>query len=263
MTPFASHHQLKGKAYYLGQRIDLKTFEKSARLATSPLVVSAGADGVAVLFRYGVAVFFGLDETEEEIFLGRLQPFVTVPVSHRETEQVDLTLSTSGNDAGAITLDEFDLPRLQVVADVLAKSAVLSHYEAVLAKTFERIEPLSTRLGHGGRFTHRSRDLLKYIGDVLVIEGKMVGRVEVSEKPELLWEEPRYERLYARLADEYELQERHLALERKLSLVSRTAETMLELLQNKRSLRVEWYIVILIVVEILLTLYEMWRPHGA
>jgi len=48
-----------------------------------------------------------------------------------------------------------------------------------------------------------------------------------------------------------------LALERKLDLISRTAETLLGLLQDKRTLRVEWYIVILIVVEIVLYVYEL------
>ncbi|MBN2255575.1 MAG: RMD1 family protein, partial [Deltaproteobacteria bacterium] len=65
------------------------------------------------------------------------------------------------------------------------------------------------------------------------------------------------ERLYARLEDEYELRERHVALERKLELISKTAQTLLDMLQAKRTLRVEWYIVILILVEIMLTLYDM------
>jgi uncharacterized Rmd1/YagE family protein len=34
-------------------------------------------------------------------------------------------------------------------------------------------------------------------------------------------------------------------------------QTLLEMLGSRHSLRVEWYIVILIVVEILLTLYEL------
>jgi uncharacterized Rmd1/YagE family protein len=83
----------------------------------------------------------------------------------------------------------------------------------------------------------------------------MVGRVEIGENPEILWDRPELERLYMRLIDEYELRERHRAIERKLELISRTAETALELLHNKRSLRVEWYIVILILVEIVLFLY--------
>jgi uncharacterized Rmd1/YagE family protein len=46
-------------------------------------------------------------------------------------------------------------------------------------------------------------------------------------------------------------------LECKLNLISTTAQTLLELVQAQRTLRVEWYIVILIVVEIGLTLYEL------
>lgn len=47
------------------------------------------------------------------------------------------------------------------------------------------------------------------------------------------------------------------ALNRKLELISRTVATLLEVVQNKRSLRVEWYIVLLILFEIVLTLYDM------
>ncbi|MGH8589703.1 MAG: hypothetical protein ACREXX_10350 [Gammaproteobacteria bacterium] len=50
------------------------------------------------------------------------------------------------------------------------------------------------------------------------------------------------------------------ALHRKLEVIGQTVETVLDLLQSRRSLRVEWYIVILIVAEIFLSLYEMfWR----
>lgn len=63
--------------------------------------------------------------------------------------------------------------------------------------------------------------------------------------------------LYLLLADEFELRERQLALERKLAVVNTTVETLLELSHVGRSLRVEWYIVILIVFEILLTLFTM------
>jgi uncharacterized Rmd1/YagE family protein len=85
----------------------------------------------------------------------------------------------------------------------------------------------------------------------------MVGRVQVDEKPELIWDRPDLERLFVRLEDEYEISERYAALNQKLELISRTAETVLELLQHRRSMRVEWYIVILIVLEILLTLWQM------
>jgi uncharacterized Rmd1/YagE family protein len=100
-------------------------------------------------------------------------------------------------------------------------------------------------------------DLLRYIGDTLLTHHKMAGRVEAGEKPTALSESPAFTRLFTRLEDEYEVQERRLALDRKLELISRTVGTLVDLLQNKRALRVEWYIVILIVVEIILTLYQL------
>ena len=105
------------------------------------------------------------------------------------------------------------------------------------------------------------RELLRHIGDVLATQHNMVGRVETGEKPELLWDHPELERLYARLAEEYELRERDRALDRKFDVISRTAETLLSVLQNRTALRVEWYILALIVAELILSIYPpaLWR----
>ena len=59
------------------------------------------------------------------------------------------------------------------------------------------------------------------------------------------------------LEDEFEIHERLAALDRKLELIARTERTLVDLISTKHSLRVEWYIVGLIVFEIVLTLYEM------
>jgi len=166
----------------------------------------------------------------------------------------------SGEDrveGGEIVLRDATVESLQVIADVLAKSVVLGYYEASLAAIFDAVEPFAQGLKGGGRTTPKDRDLLRYIGDTLLTQHKMVGRVEVGEKPDVLWELPGLARLFSRLEDEYELQERKLGVDRKLDLISHTVETLVDLLQNKRALRVEWYIVILIVIEIVLTLYQL------
>ncbi len=87
----------------------------------------------------------------------------------------------------------------------------------------------------------------------------MVGRVQPSEKPDVLWDRPDLEVLHLRVADEFEIRDRNIVLERKLDLIARTAELLLDLLQNRRALRVEWYVVALIIFEILLTLFQIWR----
>jgi uncharacterized Rmd1/YagE family protein len=122
---------------------------------------------------------------------------------------------------------------------------------------FDQVEPFAISLQTQKFRRGRAEALLKQIGNCLMIQHKIVGRVEIIDKPELLWEYPELDRLYTRLEDEYEIRERHQALERKLDLVSRTAETALELQHQNTGLRLEWYVVILIVIEVLLSLYEL------
>jgi uncharacterized Rmd1/YagE family protein len=251
---------VKNRALFIGERLDLKTLEETDYLATVPLVVAAGEQGCAVLFRYGAVVLFGLSPIEEASFLSYLKPFVVEPFASPETEEAILRLDKTGEgrvENGVIWLQDFSIGRLQIVGDILAKTVVLAHYEVGTGKIFDQIEPFAEGLQRTTKDERWGKELLRQLGRTLSIQHKIVGRVEIIDKPELLWDAPDLERTYLRLEDEYEIRERHLALERKLELISRTAETALDLLQHNTGLRVEWYVVILIVVEILLSIYDV------
>jgi uncharacterized Rmd1/YagE family protein len=162
-----------------------------------------------------------------------------------------------------VLLKDTSVERLEIVADILAKSVVLAKYESTVAQTFDRTELFAAELAKQRTGSEMARELLSHLGSALLIEQQMVGRVQIDDTPELLWDRPDLERLFARLRDEFEIIDRFRALNRKLELVSRTVETALHLIQTRRSLRVEWYVVILIVLEILLTLYQLFwlRSH--
>jgi len=213
------------------------------------------------LFRYGVAVFARLSAIEEDEVVRSLRARVHEPLETPETDQVQVRVNPTGEDhiapTGAISLEQASLERLQIIANVLSKSQVLGHSEAGIADVFDRIEPLAVGLQRKGRPGAKAKELLRQIGDVLLAQHRMVGRVEVEEKPDVLWDHPELERLYARLEDEYELVERSRAMERKLALISQTAGTLIELVHNQRSLRLEWYIIGLIGLELLLSLYGL------
>ena len=249
------------RALLLGERLDTRAFERDEPLGMAPLTVDIPGGGVAVLFRYGAVVLFGTATAALDNFVASLRASVTaaLPVVERDDARVVIRAEADQvvDLAGNIFLTEKTTERLQVVADILAKGLVLSHYETRIADIFDGIEPLAATLREKGRAGARSKELLRHIGDVLLMQQKMVGRVETGEKPELLWDHPELERLYVRLAEEYELRDRDRALDRKLDVVSRTVETLLGLVQTRSSLRVEWYIVLLIVAELLLTTYPL------
>ena len=249
------------RALLLGQRLDTRSLESGNVLGTAPVATSIVGGGIAVLFRYGVVVLFGASRDAADRLLGSVQPFVIDPLPVPEQEEGRLVIRPGSDQCvdttGNIVLPDQMIERFQLVADVLAKNLMLSHYETRIASIFDRIEPLAATLRKEGRTGARSRELLRHIGNVLAMQHKMVGRVETGEKPELLWEQPELERLYMRLADEYELRDRDRAIDRKLDVISRTVEMLLGLVQTRSSIRVEWYIVLLIVAELLLAAYPM------
>ena len=259
---FGSRTDIAIRAMFLGDRLDTAAFRESERVGVSPLVIRHG-QGLVVMFRYGAVVMFGIEPLEQASLLRQLREFVATPFSEPEQEQLALRVTPDADDrpeGATIGLKSLSVERIQVVADVLAKSVVLAHHEEAVAKVFERVEPLATSMERGTIKNSGGKVLLSHIGSALRVQTQMVARVGVTDKPDLLWERPGLELLYARLEDEFELSERHTALERKLALVSQTAETLLEVLQHRHTLRVEWYIVLLIILEIMLSLYSMFGP---
>lgn len=257
---FSGKSRVRVNSINIAERFDLRPLDSNHCLAIAPMTIAAGRDGCAVLFRYGVVVLFGLDSLEEVSFLANLKNLVQEPDPSPINEETELRLDPEADDrmdGNAIVLRAPNPDRLQVIASILAKSVKLERYEASIKAGFDQIEPLAVSLQQLGKARLGARKLLQNIGNALLIEHKMVNRMEIEEKPELLWDRPDLEPLYLHLENEFELRDRLRVLERKLDLVSRTVETVLDLLNHKRSLRVEWYIVLLIVVEIGLTLYEM------
>src|SRR3954462_8355602 len=90
------------------------------------------------------------------------------------------------------------------------------------------------------------RDVLKLIGNALLVRHRVSGRVAVEEKPDVLWDRHDLERLYARLEDEYELKERAGGLNAKLAVIGETATALTDLIHTERSLRLEIVIAVLI-----------------
>lgn len=252
-------------ALHLGDRINTMGFEDEA-LSAVPLAVRVGKAGIAVLFRYGVAVLIGLSPEDETGFLERLKPRVGGKLQRFEEETAVVALAGGTEDqvqaGGPIQLRDMSLERLLVIADVLAKSVVLAHDEREVAKVFEIIEPFAKELADHGRTRRDRKGVLQLIGNALLVQHRVSGRVAVGEKPDALWERPDLERLYARLEDEYELKERVDTLNRKLAVVAETADTLADIIDTRRSLRLELIVVVLIAFEIVVTFYQIYAARG-
>jgi uncharacterized Rmd1/YagE family protein len=255
-----SRQEIKARALLLGDRLDLKRFKISDCLATTPRTLQVDDDGgIAVLFRYGVVVLFGVETLNELSFVESLQSMLTGHYVAPEIEEMEIhsRRNSMSVQSGAIQLDEITLEKLQVIADALSKNLVLTLYEKKVAGEFDKIEPLAQELASHGRVSAGSRALLSKIGSMLLIEHRMVGRAEIGDKPETLWYFPQLAGLYASLEDEFELLERQAALDRKLRLIADTSQTLADVWDNKQLHKLEWYVIGLIFFEIVISLVEL------
>jgi uncharacterized Rmd1/YagE family protein len=249
------------KALLLSDRIDTSNLEHDGVVSTAPLTFKFGSDGFVTLFRYGVVVLMGLTTAEETEIVNRLRLRLIRPVKPVEEEAALVEIAPDKDEqilpGGPIMLKTMTPEHLIVIADALSKSVVLARDEREVAAVFELTEPFARQLAEKGRADAGRHAILKQIGNALLVQHRLSGRVAVAEKPDVVWDRPDLDRLYARLDDEYELQERAEALTRKLAVVAETAEVLTDIIDTRRSLRLEIIVVVLIAIEILFAGYQI------
>jgi uncharacterized Rmd1/YagE family protein len=249
------------RAFFVSERLNTSGLERGDVLATMPLAFRVNTNGIAILFRYGVVVLIGLNALEEEEFIGGLDQRMVGKFARRDEEIAIIELAPEKEDqippGGPICLQSLSPERLILVSEALAKSVVLARHEREVASVFDTTEPFARELSRSGRMHGSRRSILKNIGNALLVRHRVSGPVEVEEKPDVLWDKPHLERLYARLADEYELKERAESLNRKLAVIAESAQVLTDIIDTRRSLRLELIIVLLILFEVLVTIYQL------
>lgn len=253
------------RALQLGESLDIKGLEREDAFSTNPLAFRTASGGSAVLFKTGAVAFFNMTPIEEDEMIRGLAGRVINPLDVREVETVGIVVKAADEElvssAGTLQVKSADQNRLLLVAEALAMSVALAYDERRIARAFVRIEPVATSLIKRRLPAGPQSALLEQIGEALLIQQRLASRVDLDEKPDVLWDHPELERFWAKLVDEYDLPSRARAIERKLVVIRETADTITDLISTRTSHRLEWYIIVLIGIEIALGLYDRFFKH--
>lgn len=249
---------LVANARVLAGRIDTRALVEDARRLADP------SGGMTFVFRYGAVVSIAAADAAAPAIDAALKRYLRDPADAIEAETAEITLTRQRADRigedGQILLAEADEARLTLVAIVLARSAVLSRDEILVSHAFDRIAPLVSDLRETGRTRFPVRHAMRLVGEVLAARHRVMATVQADERPDVLWDNPELDRLYARLEAEHELDDRAEVLERKFVALGDFAEVLLNIIQDKRAFRLELAVIALIAFEILLALVDMhWR----
>lgn len=248
------------RAIQLGETLDLKGLEREDAFSTDPLGFRTASGGSVMLFKSGAAVFAALTPVEEEGIISGLADRISAPLAVRETEAVMVSIRPDADDgisaAGVIYFRAADDTRLLLAGEALAVSVALAFDERRIAAASDQVAKVADELKAGKLPSATRGELLGQIGEALSIQQRLAARVDLDEKPDVLWDHPELERVWAKLVDEYDLPQRARAIDRKLAVIRDTSETIGDLISTRTSHKLEWYIIALIAFEIVMSLYD-------
>ena len=258
MNDKAQGRAIKVRALAVGDRIDTLGYERPDMFSVAPLAFRFGASGRVAVYRFGVIVLAGLSPEEEKEGLASLKSRVA-EARDAATDEDSITVNVGGGDdkvsSGVVNVQKFGDERFIVIADTLAKSVGLTRNERSVNAVFEAVEPLATDMASLGRTPSDRKAVLKLVGEAILLQHRLTARIAGYEKPNVVWDKPELERLYDRLTEEYEIEDRTETLEGKLEVVVDNARLLAEVLDAGRAGRIEIWITILIAMEVVLSLW--------
>lgn len=151
-------------------------------------------------------------------------------------------------DKAAFAIGMSRLTRLLVLENSLEQHLQLSKSNA-------------EHLSKGLRITTSELAFLQLTGKLFLLRGRLNLYLELIETPDLYWTEPTLEKIYDSVSKTLDINSRILILNRKLDYATDEQRAFLTVLSEKKGTRLEWIIIILIMVEVAFELFHFYEDY--
>ena len=257
------------QADYFDGQIDLKAFcaahPHHPILGANPLVLEPQKGSFVYLARFGGVVFWNCPETlirqvHEE--LKSLPGLSRLEEQARDFLQVKVGAAEDSIGFSEVRLRDFTLDKLCIVSLALAQSVALEHFEGAVSRAMARFQPVVGALSHEGKMLLPHRKVLQIIGFSMEVRAAVLDNLTLFDDPPETWESESLAHLDSALYDQFDLEERLKAIREKLAYLHDAGSTFRGLLDTRKNHRLEWIIILLILVEILLFIWKDLLPPG-
>jgi uncharacterized Rmd1/YagE family protein len=220
----------------------------------------AGVESYALCYDFGAVVFVGVAVEQQKALIDALRR--RIPEEPHPPLTESFLIETGGAGTIEVRFDRVVVKTLTVeivdiVALILAQSVAMDYY----ARDVEEIEVETDRIADGlrrtGRVPGRVRSLVQFIGLCIATRNDVISTLALFDKPDATWENEELDRLWNNLYHMLELDDRYQALEAKLRMFQDNLLVLVDLTRQRANLFLEATIVILIVLEILITVWQL------
>lgn len=221
-----------------------------------------------VVFHYGSAVLFNIEDHEAETYLGVVRRHASglLPEMRKDDYAVKEKPLLVGDMQGGpdyIVLKTLDTDGVRIIGSVLGQSIALDYFVSQIDGMVQEFAHINRGMEKTGTFTMDKKKLLQLVGKANSNLADVILKVGLFERSEIAWRDAKYAQIYEYLREEYEVTQRFGNLDFKLKFVEHNIHFLQEVLQNRKSDLLEWCIIGLLTIENVISLYEIVRDSNA
>lgn len=256
----ASVYKTQQIAEYLrGQQYKTK-FYRNVLYATPK---TGGGD--LFIFNHGCFVAWNFTSRFERKLKLELDQFAVGPLEHLEISRFIFKYATQTRiytderfnmDVITIESDESEnIPLKLALSYGLAQSVKLESHEEAIQKTINNNNKVPMQIAQKGKISMPRVLISKRIGEIFLERTSVNLNSEYMEVPEYFWEYPALESYYSMVEKFLDIPKRVSSLNRKLDVLHEMFDVLNNQLQHQYSSMLETIIILLILIEIILTLF--------
>lgn len=247
----------------LANSLDRKNY--LVKLSRDVLFLSNIRNGSEIfIFNHGSFVCWGLTKRAEQKWIQHLKIFAREPLTNIE---MDFFSYRMGDDTTIISHERFKLdiitlestnPQIKLAISYgLAQSIKLESFETAIQLTVQKNSFLPTDIANYGSITLSRRSIFKRMGEIFLARSSINLNSEFLDTPEFFWRNPNLEMYYTMTSKFLDIPARVAALNQKLDVLQELLDILNSQLQHKHSTLLETIIIALIMIEILISVFQL------
>lgn len=250
---------LRVEAFLIAEQINVKKFR--AEFTGMPYSASAFEAFYAqennkflYVLNYGVVGFVGYGDVEKSDFIKFLRNYCEKPVEGDFKE--DLLVEINPQSRLTFNYNSLVVPVLnenvvRIIILNIAQSVAMDFYEKLGQEALDSTKKFTDELENYGRIRISKTNLMKYIGKTLNVKNSIFDNLYVFNSPDLVWENELLSKLDHGLRDMFDINMRFRELDYELKIVQDNLALFTDQLQHRESNRLEWIVILLILLEVM------------
>ena len=206
------------------------------------------------LFDYGVIVLGNYDVVSKSEFITFAKNYATNPIDLNLFEEYEIkteeNLERPIVKNNFVTVSKIDSSLMRIIMLNIAQSVALEYYEVLTDQLISSSKHYILELEQIGKLSISKTNLLKYIGKVLNVKNSIVDNLYILDDPNLVWDNEELNLLNKQLKTNFDIHPRFKDLDYRLQIVENNLRLFTEVLNVRESSRLEWIVIILILIEV-------------